>query len=160
MRSWLYGFYIAGSSHARRAADGGTVITVAPGGRLSDRFVLPDTMPGWLGEAALDTYAAEFEHSGMAGPLNRYRNVDRDWVDLAAWHHAPITSPSLFIGGQRDGPTIWGAGAIGRYPSTLPGLRGSHILPGCGHWVQQERPAEVNALLVDFLAGVELPGWR
>jgi hypothetical protein len=37
------------------------------------------------------------------------------------------------------------------FPRTLPGLRGSHILEGAGHWVQQERPDEVNRLLLDFL---------
>jgi pimeloyl-ACP methyl ester carboxylesterase len=46
---------------------------------------------------------------------------------------------------------MWGAGAIARFPDTLPDLRGSHILPGCGHWVQQERADEVNRLLVDWL---------
>ena len=40
------------------------------------------------------------------------------------------------------------------FPKTLPGLRGSHILDGAGHWVQQERPAEVNKLLIDFLKGL------
>ena len=37
------------------------------------------------------------------------------------------------------------------FPDTLPDLRGCHILPGCGHWVQQERADEVNRLLVDWL---------
>ncbi len=52
--------------------------------------------------------------------------------------------PALFIGGEKDGPTRWGDRAIARFPETLPDLRGSHILPGCGHWVQQERADEVN----------------
>jgi pimeloyl-ACP methyl ester carboxylesterase len=72
-------------------------------------------------------------------------------VDLAAWRGLPITVPALFVGGEKDGPTVWGAGAIARYPETLPNLRGSHILPGCGHWIQQERPDELNELLTNFL---------
>ncbi len=36
----------------------------------------------------------------------------------------------------------------------VPNLRRSEILPGCGHWTQQERPAEVNAALLEFLAGL------
>ena len=40
------------------------------------------------------------------------------------------------------------------FPKTLPGLRGSHILDGAGHWIQQERPDEVNRLLIEFLEGL------
>jgi pimeloyl-ACP methyl ester carboxylesterase len=156
VRAWLYGFYIAASGQSVRAPDGGTITTVAPGRLLRDRFVYPDSMPAWLDEQDLDFYAAEFERTGFAGPLNRYRNVDRDWEDTAAWHRAPITQPSLFVGGELDGPTVWGSRSIARFPTTLPGLRGSHILPGCGHWVQQERPEEVNRLLLGWLSSLDL----
>lgn len=151
VRGWLLGFYFSASADARSPADGGTIATVKPGGRLRDRFTVPEELPGWLSEADLDFYTTEFERSGFRGPLNRYRNVDRDWDDLAAFTHAPITVPSLFIGGERDGPTRWGAGAISRFDSNLPALVRSHILPGCGHWTQQERADEVNSLLLDLL---------
>ena len=59
--------------------------------------------------------------------------------------------PSLFIGGDRDGPTIWGAPAIAAFAQTLPKLHRSVILEGCGHWTQQERPDEVNEALIEFL---------
>ena len=91
---------------------------------------------------------------GLRGPLNRYRNVDRDWEDLAAFRGAPIDVPALFIGGDRDGPTIWGTPAIAAFPQTLPKLHRSVILDGCGHWTQQERPDEVNEALVDFLGSL------
>lgn len=154
VRTWLLGFYVGASGDAPRPADGATMATVPKGGRLRDRFVLPDALPAWLTEKDLDFYTSEFEGKGFRGALNRYRNVDRDWVDLQAWSRQPITVPSLFIGGERDGPTLWGQRAISRFPQTLPGLRGSHILPGCGHWVQQERASEVNELLVDWLKGL------
>jgi pimeloyl-ACP methyl ester carboxylesterase len=149
VRSWLLGFY-AGAS-----GDGvPSMATVPRGGRLRDRFVLPDRLPEWLTEEDLDFYAEEFEKKGFRGALNRYRNVDRDWLDLQPWSRQPITVPSLFIGGERDGPTVWGQRAIARFPQTLPGLRGTHILPRCGHWVQQERAAEVNDILIDWLKGL------
>ena len=66
-------------------------------------------MPAWLTEADLDVYAGEFERTGFTGGLNRYRNVDRDWEDLAVFRGRPIEVPALFIGGDRDGPTIWGS---------------------------------------------------
>jgi pimeloyl-ACP methyl ester carboxylesterase len=151
VRGWLLGFYVGASGNALRPPDGGTMATVPRGGRLRDRFVVPAELPPWLTEADVDFYTAEFEAKGFRGALNRYRNVDRDWLDLQPWGRQPITVPSLFIGGERDGPTIWGQRAIDRFPETLPGLRGSHVLPGCGHWVQQERAEEVNDLLVGWL---------
>lgn len=151
VRYWVLGFLVAASGDAIRAPDGGTIATVRPGGMVRDRFTIPDALPSWLTQQDVDFYVGEFERTGFRGPLNRYRNVDRDWLDLQPWKGRPITVPSLFIGGELDGPTIWGANAISRFPTTLPGLRGSHILSGCGHWVQQERPSEVNDLLLEWL---------
>lgn len=150
VRGWLAGFYAGLSGDTMPPAGEGGIFFVPEGGKLSDRFT-GDVLPSWLTEADLDVYAHEFERTGLTGALNRYRNVDRDWADLAAWDGAPITQPSLFIGGGLDASTTWMADAIKAYPATLPGLVSSHILEGCGHWVQQERPDEVNGLLVDWL---------
>ena len=95
-------------------------------------------------------YTEQFEKSGFTGPLNRYRCVDLDWKDLRMHHEAPLIQPSLFIGGEKDGPTIWGAGSISRFSFTLPNLFNSVILPDVGHWIQQEDPDSTNSLLLDF----------
>ncbi|MFJ5228116.1 alpha/beta fold hydrolase [Streptomyces sp. NPDC088400] len=150
VRAWLAGFYAGISGDAPPPADNGSIFTVPAGGKLSGRFPR-GVLPSWLSEAELDFYADEFERTGLTGALNRYRNVDRDWEDLAAWDGAPVTQRSLFIGGDRDASTMWMADAIKSYPTTLPGLVSSHILEGCGHWIQQERPDEVNRLLADWL---------
>ncbi|MYR83775.1 alpha/beta hydrolase, partial [Streptomyces sp. SID685] len=63
--------------------------------------------------------------------------------------------PSLFIGGALDASTTWMSDAIDAYPTTLPGLSASHLLDGCGHWIQQERADEVNRLLTDWLATLQ-----
>jgi Predicted hydrolases or acyltransferases (alpha/beta hydrolase superfamily) len=89
----------------------------------------------------------------MSGALSRYRNMDRDWEDLADFDGSPITQPSLFIAGALDASTTWMADAIKAYPATLPGLVSSHILD-CGHWIQQERHEEVNQILTSWLASV------
>ncbi|MGP8301716.1 alpha/beta fold hydrolase [Streptomyces inhibens] len=160
VRSWLAGFYAGLSGDAKSPSGQGHVnlFSVAPGGKLSDRFPTDTTtLSSWLTEADLDFYADEFERTGLTGGLNRYRNVDRDWEDLAAWAGAPLTQPALFIGGELDAPTTWMADAIKAFPTTLPGLSSSHILEGCGHWVQQERPAEVNRLLLDWLHSLPTP---
>jgi pimeloyl-ACP methyl ester carboxylesterase len=157
VRRWLLGFYFSISGDAPSAFVGnGTVATIPHGARMRDRFNYPaeGAMPAWLSEDDLDVYAGEFERTGFTGGLNRYRNVDRDWEDLQVLDGRPIEVPALFIGGDRDGPTLWGRGAIERFPATLPKLHRSIILPGCGHWTQQERATEVNEALLDFLTTV------
>lgn len=152
VRAWLTGFYFTASGDAPPFVPGeGTIATIARGGRMRDRMVFPSTLPPWLTQADVDYYVEEFEHSGFTGGLNRYRNVDRDFDDLAVYAGVPITVPALFVGGSRDGATMWGTAAIDRFPQTVPNLRRSVILEGCGHWTQQERPAEVNAELLAFL---------
>ncbi len=156
IRDWLLGFMFTGSGDAPPPDPSGTIGTIPRGAKMKDRFRRPNPMPVWLSDSDLDMYTNEFERSGFRGPLNRYRNVDRDWEDLAAFRGAKIDVPALFIGGDRDGPTVWGAPAIAAFPRTLPQLRKSLILEGCGHWTQQERPTEVNTALVEFLGSLNL----
>jgi len=151
VRQWLLGFYWCISGDVR---SGPNVSLVERGTTMREKFVYPTVMPKWLSDTDLDVYTREFEYSGFFGPLSRYRNVDRDWEDLAAFADLPITIPALFIGGTRDGPTLWGAQSIARFPQTLPKLFRSTILEGAGHWIQQERPAETNALLLEFLRAI------
>ena len=115
----------------------------------------PAELPGWLTEADIGYFAGQFAASGFTGGLNWYRNLDRNWELTSAWHGAPVTPPALFIAGERDG-VIAGPGArkaIDRMAESVPGLRGTVLLPGCGHWTQQERPAEVNEALISFADG-------
>ncbi|MFG3492809.1 alpha/beta fold hydrolase [Streptomyces sp. NPDC047972] len=119
-------------------------------GRLRDRFPA-GILPAWLTEEDLDVYVGEFERTGLTGALNRYRNMDRDWEDLAPHRGAAITQPSLFIGGALDSSTTWMSDAIDAFPTTLSGLTSSHLLEGAGHWIQQERPEEINQLLTSWL---------
>ncbi|MER5727240.1 alpha/beta hydrolase [Streptomyces sp. NPDC002138] len=155
VRGWLAGFYAALSGDTMHGPGMPAPHFVARDGLLRDRFPA-DRSPSWLGEGDLDVYAGEFERTGLRGGLSRYRNMDRDWEELAEFDGAPLTQPSLFIGGGRDAATAWLAGAIDAYPTTLPGLSSSHVLEGCGHWIQQERPAETNRLLMEWLDS--LPG--
>ncbi|WAC97550.1 alpha/beta fold hydrolase [Streptomyces sp. NA13] len=154
VRGWLAGVYAALSADTMPGPDAPDPHFISRGGTMRQRF--PDARPALLTEADLDFYAGEFERTGMTGALNRYRNMDRDWEDLAEYDGAPIVQPSLFLGGALDASTTWLSDAIAAYPRTLPGLVASHLLDDSGHWLQQERPAEVNHLLTAFLAG--LPG--
>lgn len=117
--------------------------------RLLDAIPEPLGLPAWLTESDLAFYTEEFRRTGFTGALNRYRNVDRDWHDLPALGATPVRQPVLFVTGESDTATrFMDVDAVRRY---VPDLRGPVVLPGCGHWIQQERPDEINALLTDFL---------
>lgn len=130
-------------------------LCVPKGARLKDAFVYPETMPHWLSNADLDFYASEFERSGMSGPLSFYHNVDNDWQDLASMAGRPLTPPALFIGGEYDVGTAWGVESIAAAEKHMPNYRGTHMVAGSGHWIQQEYPEETNKLLIDFLRGLD-----
>jgi pimeloyl-ACP methyl ester carboxylesterase len=130
-----------------------TVPIVPPGGGFLDVCPEPERLPGWLTEADIATYAAEFEQTGFSGPLNWYRNLDRNWELTAAWHRAPVRPPALYIAGDRD-PVVAGPGAqraIAAMATFVPDLRDTLWLPGCGHWTQQERSQQVNDAMLAFL---------
>jgi pimeloyl-ACP methyl ester carboxylesterase len=123
------------------------------GGFLS-RMVDPESLPGWLTEADIDFYAAEFTRTGFRGGLNWYRNIDRNWELLAPWTGAKVTVPALYVAGDRD-LVLEFRGMDQLVPALeqfVPELRETIILPGCGHWTQQERAEEVNAAMLRFLA--------
>ena len=113
------------------------------------------TLPDWLGEADIAYFAEAYQKSGFRGGLNWYRNLDRNWDLTAPWQGAQIHQPSLFIAGSRDSVItgLIGAKRVMELDRVLPNLRQKLIIEGAGHWVQQERPHEVNAALIAFLKG-------
>ncbi len=131
----------------------GTPMTLIPqGGGFLDAAAEPTGLPGWLTQQDIDTYIAQYADAGFTGPLNWYRNLDRNWELTAAWQHAPISPPALFLAGDRD-PVLTFVSTDG-LPTFLPNLTRTVLLPGCGHWVQQERPAEVTTAMLEFLAAL------
>jgi pimeloyl-ACP methyl ester carboxylesterase len=126
-----------------------------PGSTFLGDMPAPPRLPPWLREEDVDFYTAEFTRTGFRGGLNWYRNLDRTWELMAAWQGAPVTVPALFVAGERDPVIARRRSDLPRLREAVPALRQSLILPGCGHWTQQERPAEVNAALLDFLRGLD-----
>ena len=112
----------------------------------------PKTLPPWLTEADLDYFTAEFSRAGFRGGLNWYRNFDRNWELTPQLAGATVTQPALFIAGERDG--VLAMVPVDAMRELVPNLRRLLMIPGCGHWTQQERPAEVNAALIEFLKGL------
>ncbi|WXB20328.1 alpha/beta hydrolase [Pendulispora albinea] len=135
------------------SGDGPAPIPIIPeGGSFLDLMPHPERLPSWLTEEDIAAFVEQFARSGFSGGLNWYRNIDRNWELTAAWATARITAPALFVTGDRDLVRKFGGpDMIAALPKWLPHLRGVIDLPGCGHWTQQERPAEVNAALLEFL---------
>jgi pimeloyl-ACP methyl ester carboxylesterase len=113
-------------------------------------------LPPWLTQKELDYYVAEFTESGFRGGINFYRNFHRNWEITPELTDRTIPQPVHFIAGAQDG-VIGGANAE-QLQKSMSGvatdLRGVTLVPGAGHWVQQEKPAETNAAILGFLAGL------
>jgi pimeloyl-ACP methyl ester carboxylesterase len=107
-----------------------------------------------LTEADLDLYTKEFERTDFRGALNWYRNIDRLWELTPFLSGAKIPQPSLFLAGELDAVITMYRQALDNLEKTMPGLRKKILVPGAGHWIQQERPNEGNNLLIEFLASL------
>lgn len=111
----------------------------------------------WLPDAELRVYSDEFARTGFQGALQWYRNLTepRLRAELELWSGRTLDVPSCFIAGDRDWGIHQRPGDLARMSrEACTRMRGVHLVPGAGHWVQQERPEEVNRLLLAFLAGV------
>jgi pimeloyl-ACP methyl ester carboxylesterase len=112
----------------------------------------PEPAPEWLSEDDLAFYVETFEHTGFSGGLNYYRNIDRNWELTEHYAERRIEKPSMFLTGDVD--------AVRRFMPAdgieewLTDLRANLVIPG-GHWIQQQRPDEVNRALLQFLAGLD-----
>lgn len=117
-----------------------------------ERLPEPERLPDWLSGEELDHYVAEFTRTGFTGGINWYRNLDRNWTLTERLAGAKVTMPSLFVGGTLD-PVL-----VMMPPTVMDGWledhRGTLIVDGAGHWVQQEKPAEVNDALLRFVGAV------
>jgi pimeloyl-ACP methyl ester carboxylesterase len=130
-----------------------------PGKGVLDNTIDPERLPAWLTEADLDYMSADFARTGFRGGLNYYRNVDRNWELLAPWAGAVIHQKALFIAGAAD-PSIGSATnkpSLDAMKTIVPNLQRQVLIEGAGHWIQQERPQQVNAALIQFLRGVAVP---
>ena len=126
-------------------------MSVPRSGGIGSVLEVPKVLPAWIDAEAFDYCVAEFEYGGLAGPFNYYKNGDRDWELLGQYQDKSVTVPALYIGGDRDIVAIWGQESIRRAKEHLADLRGTVIIPNCGHWIQQEQPLAVNRELLAFL---------
>jgi pimeloyl-ACP methyl ester carboxylesterase len=111
----------------------------------------PRLLPSWLTEADVDFFVNEFERVGFRGGLNWYRNADRN-ADLTSFlAGAKLRQPSMFAVGDQDVVLRMMLGALEIVDRNMPNCRSKTVIPGAGHWIQQERSREINELLLAFL---------
>jgi len=132
----------------------GTFVADKPAdAKLLDGMVDPDPLPTFVTAADLATYAAAYATSGWHGPINRYRAQGLDAADIGQIEGGELDQPAAFVGGELDVVRRFmpGMDLFDLAPANCRDFRGSTIVPGAGHWVQQEAPAETNAALDRFL---------
>ncbi|WP_176596370.1 alpha/beta fold hydrolase [Sphingobium sp. 15-1] len=107
-----------------------------------------------MSDEVLDEYGRTFKEGGFFGPVSWYRNIGSDYYEMHAYPDQRIHVPSAFLCGDKEV-------ALSMFPEGLevqrqfvPGLRVEKILPGAGHWIQQERPSEVNEAIIAFLSDI------
>jgi pimeloyl-ACP methyl ester carboxylesterase len=156
VRTSLRKILYSGSGDVPRRPGGGPSASagmVPRSGGFLTRMPDAENLPAWLGAPDIDFYVQQFQRSGFRGGLNWYRNIDRNWELLAPFSGACVTVPALYMAGDLDLVVAFPRmkEVIADLKRFIPELRGSIMLPGCGHWTQQERADEVNRAMLDFL---------
>lgn len=128
------------------------MIRPGPAGFI-ERLPDSDRLPDWISAEELDHYIAEFTRTGFTGGLNWYRNLDRNWELLADPPAATIDVPAMFIAGTDD--PVLGFMRHDRAVEVVTGRYREVLIDGAGHWLQQEKPDQVNELLLDFLSSLK-----
>ncbi|MBC3239397.1 pimeloyl-ACP methyl ester carboxylesterase [Pseudomonas lurida] len=117
---------------------------------LLEGVAAPGALPQWCSQADLDVYVNTFVAHGFRGPLNWYRNFERNWQRTESLAGKQVLQPTLFLIGDRDPVGVFEAHTLKRMPDSVPHLE-QHVLPNCGHWIQNEQGQRVNALMLGFL---------
>jgi pimeloyl-ACP methyl ester carboxylesterase len=121
----------------------------------SERFIdtgfLPDSLPAWLTDQDVELFTEEFQRTGFRGGINWYRNIDRNRELTPFLNGAKIHQPALFVAGELDAVIVMYRHSYDSLETNVPNLKKKKLVPGAGHWIQQERPDEVNKLLIEFL---------
>ncbi len=110
-----------------------------------------DTLPSWLAKEDIDFFESEFKRTGFRGGLNWYRNIDRNWESTSFLEGAKVHQPALFAAGELDPVITMYRKAYDHLEQNVINLREKILFPNIGHWINQERPAEVNQLIIQFL---------
>ncbi len=107
------------------------------------------TQQDWITPETIGVFADAFKNGGVTGPINYYRNVDRNWEWTAHLAGTQIKVPALMISAEKD--PILRPEATEGMEAIVPNLT-RHLVRNSGHWTQQEQPEEVNRVIIEYLS--------
>ena len=116
---------------------------------------IPSALPPWLRNQDLDFLVSEYQRTGFTGGLNYYRNMDRNWALTSFLDGARLLHRTLFLTGEKDPVLDIHGEEFEDLETNVPNLWRKQLIRGAGHWIQQERPEEVNRILLAFLRDIE-----
>ncbi|KAF2729824.1 alpha/beta-hydrolase [Polyplosphaeria fusca] len=116
----------------------------------------------WMSDEDLAVYVQEWTRTGFQGGLNWYRTATDPsrTSDMALFAGKKIECPATFISGAQDWGNYQEPGAIEGFPETCTQFKGVKLIPGAGHWPQQEQPEKVTQELLSFLQAYSRPSPR
>jgi pimeloyl-ACP methyl ester carboxylesterase len=123
--------------------------------KFLDGLTDPKELPAWLSEEDLDYYAKEYARTGFRGGLNWYRGQDISWQETPFLIGRKLLQPTLYVAGEDDAVVEFARLAVDSLEKSVPNLWKKVLLPGVGHWTEQEAPGEVNRLMVEFLHSID-----
>ena len=130
---------------------------------VSDTVTVPETLPPYLSQQALDYYVGEFTRTGIQPANNWFAAIDRSWEITSFLDGAIVQQPALYVGGGSD-PAARPEFGIDRQGQAFKSLRTTFrhmrdiiVMPGVGHTPPEEKPDEVNAIVLKFLK--EIGSW-
>jgi pimeloyl-ACP methyl ester carboxylesterase len=107
----------------------------------------------WLSDDKFAVYTSEYSRTGFQGGFNWYRcnTYPKNLADMAAFAGRKIKIPILYVAGSKDWGTYQEPGLLERMRKKCLMYKGDRLVEGAGHWVQQEQPAEVMKLVLEFV---------
>lgn len=158
LRSFLLGVFYSTSGYCSDDEQWRAIWTKDE--NFSDTYTVPDTLPPYLSQQALDYYVSEFSRTGIRPANNWYAAIDLGWQATSFLDGATVKQPALFLTGERD-PSLKPLFGIDRQGPAIKALRANFsnmrdvlTLPGVGHTPPEEKPDEINDILLTFLSSI------
>lgn len=136
--------------HGRPKNGNGLIMDAPADSKWLDQYTDPQKLPRWCSPEAFDVYVETYARNGFRGPINWYRNFERNWELTAHLAGKQVEQPAQFIIGEKDPVAVLEGYTIKKMPEVVPNVE-QHVIPSSGHWVQSDQPEPVNRLLLDFL---------